>query len=256
MIWLYILFIGLILIFLMAPSFDKRALYQRFYAHRGLHSEDLALVENSLSAFAGSMKDGYGMELDVRLSSDDEVMVYHDDNLKRLHRVDQSINTLTKDELKAYGIPTLLETLDLIDGKVGLIIELKADKDRDKLSELTYNILKSYEKDYVVESFDPRIVRWFKKNAPEVTRGQLIMPVKNYENKALGILINSLLYNFLTRPHFLAMNVDNSKAHPAMWVNKLLGVKIVLWTVKKEHVYHKKHVDAVIFESFRPTSRN
>jgi len=70
---------------------DKKAPFMgRNFAHRGLHSEDKTVPENSLEAFRQARDAGYGMELDVQLSKDGEVVVFHDDTLERICGVKRS----------------------------------------------------------------------------------------------------------------------------------------------------------------------
>lgn len=220
------------------------------YTHRGLHTQNQSVKENSLDAFKKSIEKGYGIELDVQLSKDFEVVVYHDFNLLRLDKQDIKIFDLNQSDLSQYHIPALQEVLDLVDGQVELIIELKADKNRNKLSELVLSILKDYQGPYSIESFDPRIVYYFRKNAPTIKRGQLIMPVKKYDNKLVGFVVNTLLYQFLTRPNFLAINVDSTRFNPMIKLNQLIGVESCLWTVHQNHKTDYGWVDAYIFEYF------
>ena len=67
------------------------------YAHRGLHGKEIP--ENSLAAFSSALQMGYGIELDVQLSSDGEVMVFHDESLLRMTGCDGSLYSKTKEEL-------------------------------------------------------------------------------------------------------------------------------------------------------------
>ena len=248
MIW--VLLIVVLYVILIAPSFRRKSFYQRKYAHRGLYSSDQSVKENSLEAFELAIKKGYGLELDVRLSQDDQVVVYHDDSLMRLEGSELKVSQLTLKELREFKVPTLVEVLTLVDSSVEVIVELKNGQ-RDKLlAQKTYGILKEYPGRYCVESFDPRLVFWFRRHASEVMRGQLIQPIRKYDNVLVGLLVNSLLFQFLTRPHFLAINVNSSRMNPSILINQLLGVKSCLWTVHREHNVHRKWVDSYIFEFF------
>lgn len=244
------LLLFIVYIYLIFPHRHQRKFKHRKYTHRGYHSKDQTLKENSLEAFRLSVEKGYGIELDVQLTKDGEVVVYHDFNLSRLERNESKLFDLTLEELKQFYIPTLQEVLALVDGQVELIIELKSDKNKDRLSEKVLDILDSYHGPYCVESFDPRIVYWFKKHAPQIKRGQLIMPISKYDSVFTGILINSLLYQFLTRPHFLAINVDSSHFNPSINFNQFFGIESCLWTVHENHRTDYKWVDAYIFEYF------
>ena len=99
-------------------------------AHRGLHGGSIA--ENSIPAFAAAADRGIGIELDVRLSSDGEVVIFHDDTLERMTGMSGGVSNYTAKELAklsladtGYGIPTLREVLALVNGRVPLLVELK-----------------------------------------------------------------------------------------------------------------------------------
>ena len=145
-------------------------------AHRGLHTKDIP--ENSLSAFENALKNNYAIELDVQFTKDKEVVVFHDENLKRMTNDTRNIEDVNYDELKNLRlgntneiIPTLEEVLELVDSKVAILIEIKDCKDYIELSEKTYEILKGYEGNYAIQSFNPFILEWYKNNASEVVRG-------------------------------------------------------------------------------------
>ena len=233
-------------------------------AHRGLHTEDQAVPENSAAAFEKARKAGYGIELDVQLSKDEKVIVFHDDDLKRVCGTDAPVNSKTLEELSAlplYGtkefIPLFTEVLK-ITGDTPLIVELKsAGGKNSRLCEETLKILKEQGINYCIESFDPRIVAWFKNNAPEVLRGQLSRQPKNMEGitKLTAFLLGNLLTNFMARPHFIAYE---STKHP-LTVKLCRAMKPinVVWTIKPEHDIKKfeKENDTIIFEYYEPEPR-
>ena len=72
----------------------------RTYAHRGLHSLRNQVPENSLQAFTYAASRGYGIELDVRLSADGQVVVFHDDNLSRMTEDPRRVDAVPYDELR------------------------------------------------------------------------------------------------------------------------------------------------------------
>ena len=149
------------------------------YAHRGLHDKP-TVPENSLAAFERAVLSGYGIELDIHLMSDGKLAVIHDSSLKRTAGADVNIEDLTANELVKYylegtaeQIPTLKQVLSLVDGKVPLLIELKAQNNVKKLCAAATKELERYNGLWCMESFDPRCVLWFKKNRPDIIRGQL-----------------------------------------------------------------------------------
>ena len=149
------------------------------YAHRGLHGN--GVPENSLEAFRHAMENGYGMELDIHLMSDGNLAVIHDASLRRTADADVQIEDLTTQDLAKYslegtaeGVPTFRQVLDLVAGKVPLIVELKPmNENHAELTEAACKMLDEYKGLFCMESFDPRCIRWLKKNRPGILRGQL-----------------------------------------------------------------------------------
>lgn len=248
--------------FAIAPAMGgkekAKSLMGRNYAHRGLHTEDKQVPENSLPAFAAACEAGYGMELDVQLSKDGEVVVFHDDTLNRVCGVDARVDDLTLAELKELSlcgtketIPLFTEMLAVVDGREPLIVELKTGPHNDELCEKTLAILKEYKGEYCVESFDPRIVRWFRMNAPEIVRGQLAMKPERYDASMPAwqrFALGNCLMNFMTRPHFIAYEIGD---HPFLvQMEILMGAVKVGWT-SHDNTHEGDH-DMVIFEFYKP----
>lgn len=247
------------LLFLTMPGHsdeNQRAPFQnRNFAHRGLYEQNQTVPENSLEAFKKAVDNGYGIELDVQLSSDGYVVVFHDDNLKRACGIDEKVSEKTLNELKSLKlfdtsstIPLFQEVLNLVDGKVPIICELKMGSNKDELCRKTLDMIKAYKGDICIESFDPFIVRWFKENADDVLRGQLSSPHFDTGNPFVMFLASNLLFNFLGRPQFIAYKICEK---PLMLrINHLLGCMKVSWTAHDES--SEKDSDAVIFEYYLP----
>ncbi len=185
----------------------------RDYAHRGLHSK--TVPENSLQAFLLACDRDYGIELDVQLSRDGEVMVFHDYTLSRMTGVDKKLCELTLKELKELSlagsdqkIPTFKEVLELVDGKVPILIELKGESLDTSLCPKVSEILKTYKGDYCIESFNPFLIRAMHKYLPKVFYGQLYTNVCRDKKKysILNILLTLMAFNFLAKPNFIAYN--------------------------------------------------
>ena len=141
-------------------------------AHRGLY-DNHSVMENTIPAFKRAIEENYAIEMDVRLTLDDIVVVYHDGNLKRLTKYDTLIKrTKYKEIIKANkNIPTLKEALDCISGSVPIIIELKTNNDSTTLVDKVMSELKDYEGVYYIKSFDYKAIKYLKKKYPKVTRG-------------------------------------------------------------------------------------
>ncbi len=251
---------------LLAPGrFPKNmnpVLWRTLYAHRGLHTKDKSVPENSLAAFAAAVENGYGSELDVNITADNKVVVFHDDDLKRLCGVNKRIIDCTYEELKRYRllgtqerIPLFTDVLALVGGKQALIVELKTSSRRNALCEKTAAILDGYKGPYCIESFDPRIVRWFKKNKPQTVRGQLSAKRRGYKGQPFiqTVMLSGLIFNIVARPHFIAYKHEDIKWFK-LGLYRLLGGKLVGWTVRDTDDASRlmRYFDAIIFEFFRP----
>ena len=250
----------------MPPEAKKmsEAFYGLYCAHRGLYSEDQRVPENSLPAFDAARAAGYGVELDVQLSSDGYVVVFHDDDLKRVCGIDKPVNSLDWKSLSALTlfdsrerIPLFSEVLALL-GDSPVIVELKpAGANNAALCQKMLDILRTQGRYWCVESFDPRIVAWFRKNAPDVLRGQLSdLPRKfNTQAKAMSFMLGNLLVNFISRPHFVAYSVDPRP----LAVRLCMAMKpiSVIWTVHADHdiAKYERENETMIFEHFTPVPR-
>lgn len=228
------------------------------FAHRGLHTRDKKVPENSLEAFRLAAEYGYGIELDVQLSKDGQVVVFHDDTLDRVCNEHAAVCERTYEELKQlrlcgseYTVPLFTEVLETVNGRSPLIVELKTGKRNRELCEKTYEILESYRGDVCIESFDPRIVFWFRRNAPDLVRGQLAMPARYYANeqgKLMALALSRGLFNLLTRPQFLAYRIGHEPLNVRLY--QKMGGMWVGWTSHEPR--NETGRDAVIFEFYKP----
>ncbi len=227
------------------------------YAHRGLHDDKVP--ENSLEAFKRAKDNGYGIELDVQLSKDKEVMVFHDYALLRMTGTAEKLCNLTHDELKALflketnqKIPTFKEVLSLIDGKVPLLIELKGEDVDTALCPKVAEILKDYNGPFCIESFNPLLLLEMRKYLPNAYYGQLYTNVcrdkKNYN--PLNVLLSVMAFNFLAKPNFIAFNKKDRKSLPVRLTTSLYKAPKFVWTAKgeKEISTAKQFGENAIFE--------
>lgn len=233
------------------------------YAHRGLF-DNKTVPENSMGAFARAMNKGVGIELDLHLTKDGHVVVFHDNTLERMCGKKAPISALTLDELKKlrllgteYGIPLFEDVLALVDGRVPLLIELKGEDSSDALCWKVAPLLDAYGGEYCIESFNPLLLRWFVKHRPDVIRGQLVTNLfaeKREGSKLVNFLLTHMLLNFLSRPDFIACNGLYQK-DLAFWVcRKVFRAPAFMWTVRKKALLeHNHHLGRFsIFEGFDP----
>lgn len=241
---------------------QKKPFLGRNFAHRGLHTEDKSVPENSLQAFDLACRAGYGIELDVQLSKDGQVVVFHDDDLKRVCGVDSPVCEKTYDELHAMSlcgtdqtIPLFTDVLKVVDGRGPLIVELKTGKRNRELCKKTLAILREYKGEYCIESFDPSIVMWFRFHARDIVRGQLSMARKEYQAehmaKPLPFILSRTLLNFTCRPQFIAYQLV--KMPLTCRIACRLGAMNVAWT--SLDAKNEKGKDAVIFQFYRPKQK-
>lgn len=243
-------------------GFFGLAAYQ--YAHRGLHGD--GVPENSLQAFRLAVENGYGAELDVHLSKDGCLVIMHDETLKRTADVERDIADCTAEELNEMRlegteqkIPYLEEVLPIFTGKTPLVIELKPVKgNHAELCEKVCAMLKEYPTlQFCIESFDPRVLRWLKRNAPEIVRGQLscnFVRERNGLNLPLALLLTELFFNFLTVPDFVAYQFSDRKQLSVRICKKLWGVQEFSWTIRslQEAKTASEEGALLIFEDCRP----
>ena len=260
-----VLGVVLLLLFLLLPGRSSPAQRKPFtrlnVAHRGLHTGSAEIPENSLAAFAAAAAAGYGIELDVQLSLDGAVVVFHDDDLARVCGEDAPVGSKTLEELRRLrlldsdqSIPTLAEVLALVNGRSPLVVELKSGPRNRELCEKTWEFLQAYSGLFCIESFDPRIVGWFRRNAPQVLRGQLSALPRKLNKGFFGILLSNLLGNFYARPQFVAYNADGKTLLARVGS---LGTMRIVWTVcsrQQADALQPKN-DMVIFEGYRPPVR-
>lgn len=260
-----LLILACIYVILIKPC-GRRGVLDKFrgvkYAHRGLHSD--TAPENSLSAFRLAVEAGYGIELDVHTVKGGEVVVFHDGTLDRMVGRSARLCDFTAEELgqmKLLGsdekIPTLREVLELVGGRVPLIVELKHDSGVGGVGKAAAELLRDYRGDFVVESFDPFTVAEFAKEMPEIGRGILAQRYTN-NPKFHGFkyfLAENLLINRICKPDFVAYRHSDANVFSFRAVKALFKPVTVAWTVRspeEEKAAYDNGFDLVIFENYIP----
>ena len=225
-------------------------------AHRG-YFNNKNIPENSISAFKKAIRYGYSIELDVHLTKDEKVVVFHDFNLKRMCGVNKRIEDCTYDELLKYNlldtkykIPLFSEVLNLINGKVPLLIETKVEKS-GRLEQIMSDMLDNYNGNFAIQSFNPFSIYWFKKHRKYYVRGILSGDFKH--NKTMSSLrkniLKSLVVDIILKVDFISYDI---RALPNSRIEKKRKYKTIIgWTVndKKEYLFAKKYCDNMICEN-------
>ena len=252
-------------LYLIAPRARKKAVkpFLRPYAHRGLWSA--SLPENSLSAFRAAAAHGFAIELDVQLSRDGVVMVFHDYTLERMCGREERLGDLTAEELRRIPlkggkndfIPTLSEVLAVVDGRVPLLIELKGENTNTALVPAMLSTMSEYKGLWCVESFNPFLLCAVKKQAPHVVRGLLSTNLIKDKQKGSffrNFALSALLLTFLCRPAFHAWNGKYPRRLALRTGIRLFGAASFVYTVKSEEEalqFMQKGI-CPIFDGFAP----
>ncbi len=231
-------------------------------AHRGLHSLDLKVPENSLLAFKKAVEQGYSIEMDLNMLKDGTIVVIHDFNFKRLTGLDQKANQLNYEDIKDLRlhhtnekIPTLKEVLELVDGKVPLLIELKPFGHINSFCHHFYEVIKDYPGKWAVFSFNPVVVRWFKKNQPQIIRGQIskFFTKDDHLFQPAAYMLKRMVFNTLTKPDFISYNVHDM---PNKYIDKYKkkGLTIISFAARNQEEldFVRTHYDNIVFEYFIP----
>ena len=215
------------------------------FAHRGLH-DGATFIENSVIAFAAALEAGAGIECDLRLTADDQIIVFHDADALRLCGSHAVIARSTLADLAPLSvgnrpIPTLSQLLALVDGRVPLLLEAKIDERFWRFGPALIAALDAYQGACGVMSFDPRMARWLKTNAPHIRRGLVIRdslpPLRRWGAMKLA------------DPHFLA--VDRA-ALGQRWLTRARSRMLVYsWTIgtAAERAAALPLADALIWEA-------
>jgi len=228
-----------------APATDPLDPGPTGFAHRGLHS-GTAFPENSLIAFAAALERGAGIECDLRLTADNEIVVFHDADAWRLCasplRIGESrLEDLGRLRVGEGPIPTLASLLALVAGRVPLLLEVKVDGDVWRWVPALRQALKGYAGPLGVMSFDARLVRLLKTNLPEVRRGLVVRDSLGPTNRWLAMRLAS--------PQFLAVDVA---AIGKPWVARARAqMPVYSWTVRTPEQLQTVavHADAPIWEA-------
>lgn len=318
------------------PFGDRRrnfvpAIPDAWYAHRGLHDAGSGLTEqyaaesgeyvalarrmamkagygtpdtrgpiapeNSLASFAAAAEAGFGMELDIQLTLDGQVVVLHDPDLMRVAGDPRRVADLTYDELTRIPlfptaqpgdakaeplpgaeeavplivtpptapagyyqhVPLFADVLKVVAGRTPIIVEFKFDDNgsfgehEKELMEKGDALLAGYAGPYVVESFNPRAVQWYREHRPEVCRGQLSWGAELGKDGAAEWAAGLLAFDWLSRPDFVAYDWHGG-ASPQVRLARAMGAVPVSWTVRSrdELAQCDAWFDHHIFEAFVP----
>lgn len=240
-------------IFQITRSYSLPSWTRKPIAHRGIFDNSF-VPENSLKAFELALKRGFAFELDVMLSKDQEVVVFHDEQLLRMTGVSgEFVQWNAKDlgELKLLKTdqtpPALSKVLQLINGQVPIHLEIKQEGVVGPLESKVLDLLKTYAGPICILSFNPNTLEWFKVNGPEYIRVLNVEGPFGFDQRLLGLIYDVLQ----SRPHMI--NVDIQSLSPLSV--KLLRPLIPLgaYTINNSVTFnqYKRSLHHVIFEDFK-----
>ncbi|MDB9818781.1 glycerophosphodiester phosphodiesterase family protein [Pelagibacterales bacterium] len=217
-------------------------------AHRGLHSNANNIYENTKESFLAAVNENYAIECDVVLSKDHEVVVLHDENLKRLCNLDKNVSSLTMNELRSLkiyesnsNIISLDEMLHVVSAHVPIIIEIKG-KFTPFIEERIQEIIRSYRGPIALKTFNLKSVEWLIKFLPYVYKGLVIDSNTNNFEAILDLNID-----------FVSCDIEFIESNLVDRLKKK-GLPIITWTVDNEDKKKKANLiaDNIIFENIRP----
>ena len=237
---------------------------ERYIAHRGLfNNEDIP--ENSLPAFKKAVTNGYGIELDVQLTTDDQLVVFHDASLKRICGIEKNLIDCDYAQLQKYRllntdekIPLFADVLKVLKKTTPLIIEIKPEGRYIETTKKVVAMMKDYDGLFNIESFNPLVVLYLKRHHPEIIRGQLSYnSLADKEAKAnifFKFICTNLLFNFLNKPDYIAYDCRSVNNPSFMICSLLYKAECVAWTIKSPEELEKvrKYYRCFIFDSFIP----
>ncbi|QSX05756.1 glycerophosphodiester phosphodiesterase [Sedimentibacter sp. zth1] len=265
-----IILIALLLLYfiLVCPNLSRKketlSFNENLYAHRGFFDDKSEAPENTMLAFKKAIENGYGIELDVHVTKDLKCIVCHDDDLKRIAGIDKKICEITFNEIKNVNvyntnekIPSLEDVLNLVNGQVSLVVEIKSITNAFKETEIISRVLDKYKGKYCIESFNPLVLLWYKKHKSNVIRGQLSTNYKNDNvsgNRFRNFLLTFLLFNIVTKPDFIAYNIDYKKNISFLVCTKIYNISGFAWTVKNQSELNdsRNYYNVFIFQDFIP----
>lgn len=221
-------------------------------AHRGIH-DNKNIYENTLESFKLAIKKGYIIELDIRITKDKQVIVFHDKNTKRITNQERIVEESTYKELNNQNIihiPLLSEVLELVSGKVPLLIELKQTNKVGELETNFMKIMKKYKGKYAIQSFNPNVLYWFKRNYPKVLRGQLSYKYNKQKISTIKkVILSNMLLNIFTKPNFISYKYNELSVNKINKYKKK-NIHLIGWTItnEREFNHYKQYYDNLICE--------
>lgn len=235
-------------------------------AHRGYHDVAAGRIENTLPAAEAAIAHNFSIECDLQRTSDDRVVVFHDDTLDRLTNATGPVERKTLAEVRTARfrdggatIPTLDELLDLVDGRVPLVIEMKSGFNGDRrLEAAAAAILAGYSGHAAVMSFDPASMMAMRRLAPGLPRGML---GDRFRADGWPELTAAQRWTFASfamapavMPAFVSYHVGSLPSSPPLALRHFFRLPLITWTVRtaEDRKIARQWADQITFEGFDP----
>src|SRR6202521_2617967 len=216
-----------------SPEVVPDWLVARPIAHRGLHGGEI--LENTIPAAEAAAGARYGIEADLQLTADEEVVVFHDETLERLTRASGPLAARKAADLRKVPfragpghIPNLREFLAAVRGRVPLYLELKSASNGDtRLVERAAAVLASYSGPAALMSFDPDLVKAVGDVAAAIPRGIVAESAQfrrewNRMRWLRRFALGNLLHLSRTKPDFVAYGIRDLPALAPLVARRLL----------------------------------
>jgi glycerophosphoryl diester phosphodiesterase len=205
----------------------------------------LGVPENTLPAFGAAIEVGAGIECDLRLTADDQLIVFHDSDARRLSASPLQIGRSRWADLAGlrvggHPIPRLEALLALVAGQVPLLLEAKVEHDCRRWLPTLRRELAGYGGRFAVMSFDARLCRLIKRGMPSVRRGLLLEDRQTSLERHIAIRIAA--------PDFLGVEFA---AVAKRWVATARRIRpVYCWTIRTaaERAQAEVKADALIWE--------
>lgn len=246
--------------------------FARPVAHRGYHDRQAGIIENSRSAFEAAIAHDFGIECDLQLTRDDQIVVFHDPDLKRLVGKDGQIDGIDAADICATPLldsasgdcPQLFsDFLKQVAGRTPLVVELKRQASAEagkRLARAAVESAKDYQGPLVFKSFDPTILSALRKAGYGGELGIITYEYRRPEwDGSLGATQRFVLRHLLHWPtsRFTFISCERtSLTLPMVRLCRALGMKVMSWTIKDKADVPQalRHADQIVFEGFDPDS--
>lgn len=224
-------------------------------SHRGLHND--TACENSVSAFKNAMKHGLAIELDIQLSKDKQLVVFHDENSCRLTNKSFDIVNTNYEDLAHLTllnthdtIPLLSEVLELVKGEVPLLIEIKNNHFTEEMELLLAHLLDAYEGEIAVCSFNYQSIKWFGEHRPHILRGLIFGDIETLNFKHF---LQFLYYFDRSEPNFVSLDYALLESFIVKYC-QFFKIPMVCWTIDSQEKKEKalKKGQGIICEKIIP----